>query len=45
MSLDDAMQTFIIECRELLESMESALLSAEAAPASEEAINESPPLS
>ncbi|MCB4809996.1 chemotaxis protein CheA [Methylovorus menthalis] len=39
MSLDDAMQTFIIECRELLESMEAALLSAEEAPASEEAIN------
>jgi chemotaxis protein histidine kinase CheA len=30
MDLDDALETFIVECRELLEDMETALLGVEA---------------
>ena len=29
MDLDDALETFIVECRELLEDMETALLAVE----------------
>lgn len=39
MNLDDALQTFIIEARELLEQMESALLHVEQEPDDAEAIN------
>ena len=39
MNLDDALQTFIVEARELLEQMESALLHVEQEPDEAEAIN------
>src|SRR5574343_1625154 len=39
MDLDDALQTFILECRELLEGMEAALLVVEQAADREEHIN------
>jgi two-component system chemotaxis sensor kinase CheA len=39
MDLDDALQTFILESRELIESMESALLSVEQAQEKDELIN------
>jgi two-component system chemotaxis sensor kinase CheA len=39
MNLDDALQTFIVEARELLEQMESALLHVEQEPDDAEAIN------
>jgi two-component system chemotaxis sensor kinase CheA len=39
MNLDEALQTFIVECRELLEAMESALLGIERAPDRNEAVN------
>jgi two-component system chemotaxis sensor kinase CheA len=39
MDLDDALQTFILESRELVESMESALLTVEHAEAKDELIN------
>jgi len=39
MDLDDALGTFILECRELLEDMESALLAVEGADEKEEMIN------
>jgi len=39
MDLDDALETFIIECRELLEEMEAALLAVEAADEKSELIN------
>ena len=39
MDLDDALQTFIVESRELLEDMENALLNAEQAGGSAEAVN------
>ena len=39
MNMDDALQTFIIEARELLEQMESALLHVEQEPDDAEAIN------
>ena len=39
MNLDDALQTFILESRELLQAMEQALLSIEQAPEKEEMVN------
>ncbi|MFZ4625215.1 MAG: chemotaxis protein CheW [Rhodoferax sp.] len=39
MDLDDALETFIVECRELLEDMETALLAVEGAPEKSEMIN------
>ena len=39
MELDDALETFIAECRELLEDMETALLAVEGAPEKDEMIN------
>ena len=39
MNLDDALQTFVVESRELLADMESALLGVEAAPDKSELIN------
>jgi two-component system chemotaxis sensor kinase CheA len=39
MDLDDALETFIIECRELLEDMETALLAVEAADDKTEMVN------
>jgi len=39
MNLDDALQTFILESRELLQAMENALLSIEQAPEKEEMVN------
>lgn len=39
MNLDDALQTFIAECRELLESMEEALLRIEQTPQDADTIN------
>jgi two-component system chemotaxis sensor kinase CheA len=39
MDLDDALGTFIVECRELLEDMEAALLAVEGADEKEEMIN------
>ena len=39
MNLDDALQTFILESRELLEDMEAALLAVEQADAKDELIN------
>lgn len=39
MNLDDALNTFVIECRELLEGMESALLQIEQAPGDADLIN------
>src|SRR5664279_841821 len=39
MDLDDALETFIIECRELLEDMETALLAVEQANDKSEKIN------
>ena len=39
MDLDDALQTFILESRELVESMEGALLTVEHAEAMDELIN------
>ena len=39
MDLDDALETFIVECRELLEDMENALLGVERADEKEEMVN------
>jgi len=39
MDLDDALETFIVECRELLEDMETALLAVEGAEEKSEMIN------
>jgi two-component system chemotaxis sensor kinase CheA len=39
MDLDDALETFIVECRELLEDMENALLGVEQADEKDEMIN------
>lgn len=39
MNLDDALETFILECRELLEDMESALLAVEEAEEKDELVN------
>ena len=39
MNLDDALETFILECRELLEDMEAALLSVEQAQEKDELVN------
>ncbi len=39
MNLDDALNTFVIECRELLENMEAALLQIEQAPDDADLIN------
>jgi two-component system chemotaxis sensor kinase CheA len=39
MNLDDALETFILECRELLEDMETALLSVEGAEEKDEMVN------
>jgi two-component system chemotaxis sensor kinase CheA len=39
MNLDDALETFILECRELLEDMEAALLGVEQAPEKDELVN------
>ena len=39
MDLDDALETFIVECRELLEDMETALLGVEAAEEKDEMVN------
>jgi two-component system chemotaxis sensor kinase CheA len=39
MNLDDALETFILECRELLEDMETALLSVELAEEKDELVN------
>jgi len=39
MNLDDALETFILECRELLEDMETALLSVEQAEEKDELVN------
>ena len=39
MDLDDALETFVIECRELLEDMENALLAVEQADEKDEMIN------
>ncbi|GAO37382.1 chemotaxis protein CheA [Sulfuricella sp. T08] len=38
MNMDDALQTFLIECRELLQAMEEALLNLESEPDDKEAI-------
>ena len=38
MNLDDALETFILECRELLEDMETALLSVEQAEEKDELV-------
>ena len=39
MNLDDALETFILECRELLEDMETALLAVEQAEEKDELVN------
>jgi len=39
MNLDDALETFILECRELLEDMETALLSVEQAEEKDQLVN------
>jgi two-component system chemotaxis sensor kinase CheA len=39
MDLDDALETFIVECRELLEDMETALLGLEGAQEKDELVN------
>ena len=39
MDLDDALETFILECRELLEDMEAALLEVEGAEEKSEMVN------
>ena len=39
MNLDDALETFIVECRELLENMETALLGVEQAEQKDEMVN------
>jgi two-component system chemotaxis sensor kinase CheA len=39
MDLDDALETFIVECRELLEDMETALLAVEQAEEKDEMVN------